>query len=284
MLGAIIGDVVGSVYEGSKRPPSDFDLFVESSRFTDDTTLTMAIAEAVMEGADYADKLKDYYFYYPNAGYGSSFHEWARSSSKKPYNSYGNGSAMRVSPVVWVAEDGMEVLKMAKQTAEVTHNHPEGIKGAQAIAALAFLAKGGESKESLAECAEDEFGYNFKMEKAKPCQLECTCQTTVPKAIYAFYHSKDFEDSIRIAVGMGGDADTIAAMTGTISEHFYGIPNEMKKSVFPYLDERIGNGVVKFYQKYVDKDFDPEVEIKNPEGRDISKESLESILSSVFSV
>jgi ADP-ribosylglycohydrolase len=284
MLGAIAGDMVGSRFEGSRRPPKNFRLFSKRSKFTDDTTLTVAVAEAIMENADYGEKIKDYYFYYPRAGYGSAFREWARSDSQEPYNSWGNGSAMRVSPVVWVAEDGIDVLRMAKETAEVSHNHPEGIRGAQAIAALSFLAKAGESKESIAECAIDEFGYDFIHEEETPCVLECSCQATVPKAIHAFAYSSSFEDAIRRGVRMGGDADTIAAMAGTIAEHYYGVPDKIKKEVFTRLDKRLGEATVAFYRQYVDSDFDPEVEISDPEYDLNNEEDLETLLSSIFTI
>jgi ADP-ribosylglycohydrolase len=284
VLGAIAGDIIGSRFEGSRRPPVNFRLFAKKSRFTDDTTLTVAVAQALMGNGDFTESIRDYYFYYPRAGYGSSFHAWARSESDEPYNSWGNGSAMRVSPVVWIARDGMGVLELAKATADVTHNHPEGVRGAQAIAGLAWLARAGESKESIAEAAVDEFGYDYKSAKEEPCILECSCANTVPKAIHAFIYSQSFEDAIRRGIRMGGDADTIAAMAGTIAEHYYGIPDRIKKGVFERLDKRLGEATVNFYRKFVDPNFDPLVEFPYPEEEiSLEDEKLEDLLAGLFS-
>ena len=253
MLGAIIGDIVGSVYEFSNIKTTNFPLFGDKSSFTDDTVMTVAVAEALMEGGkpeNYVAAMKKYgrlypnSKFYPNAGYGGRFSSWLASEDTEPYNSYGNGSAMRVSPVAWyygtleLAEEG------AKVSAAVTHNHPEGVKGAQATAAAIFLARSGKSKDAIRDYIEGKYGYNLRrtLDEIRPVyQFNESCQATVPEAIIAWLESTDFEDAIRNAISLGGDSDTLAAITGSIAEADYGIPEEIKAQALSMLDDTLSS-------------------------------------------
>lgn len=258
MLGAIAGDIIGSIYEyTSLKPPYDFQLFDNDSEFTDDTVLTIALADSILLGVPYVNKLKEYYLSYPHAGYGGMFHQWANSGSSKPYNSWGNGSAMRVSPVGWAYNDLETVLQKAKESAEVTHNHPEGIKGAQATAAAIFLARTGNSKEKIKEYIKKNFQYNLNLdfvELNRHYEFNESCQKTVPQAIYTFLISDSFEDSLRKAIYIGGDSDTLACINGSIAEAFYGgVPKEIIDEVYKRLDIRLSEVVKKFIQKFSQK-------------------------------
>jgi ADP-ribosylglycohydrolase len=256
MLGAIAGDIIGSVYEADPIKTTNFPLFDPDCRFTDDTVLTVAVADALMSGAQYAEKFKEYYRYYPGAGYGMFFHVWARSTVSQPYNSWGNGSAMRVSPVGWAFESLEEVLTEAKRSAEVTHNHPEGIKGAQAVAAAVFLARNGGSKEAIRGYVEETFGYGL----GRPLddirvsyRFDVSCQGSVPEAITAFLESTDFEDAVRKAISLGGDSDTLACMAGGIAEAFYGgVPEAISGRIFERLDNQLAGVVREFQRRYID--------------------------------
>ncbi len=244
MLGAITGDIIGSVYEfDSIKPEYDFPLFTEESFFTDDTVLTVALAESILSGIDYKTKLLEYYHLYPHCSYGSRFHDWANSDNPQPYNSWGNGSAMRVSPVGWAYNDLKTVLLKAKESAEFTHNHPEGIKGAQATAASMFIARSKKSKDVIKEFVEKTFHYNLDLDiedLRKNYQFNESCHDTVPQAIFTFLISDSFEDSIRKAIYIGGDSDTLAAINGSIAEAFYGgVPEEIKAEVYKRLDKKI---------------------------------------------
>ncbi|MEE9258899.1 MAG: ADP-ribosylglycohydrolase family protein [Nitrospinaceae bacterium] len=254
MLGAIAGDIIGSVYEAANIKTTEFPLFREDSSFTDDTVLTVALADSILHGADFTDKLKEYYNLYPNAGYGISFIGWASSASREPYNSWGNGSAMRVSPVGFAFDSLEEVLDRAKQSAEVTHNHEEGIKGAQAVAAAVFLARTGEGKDSIKQYIENTFGY--AMEEPldsirKHYSFNGSCQGSVPQAITAFLESVDIEDAIRKAVSIGGDSDTIACIAGGIAHAFYKeMPEEIVDHVYRILDSRLRQTVTLFCNRF----------------------------------
>jgi len=244
MLGAIAGDIIGSVYEFDfSKPDYDFSLFTEESFFTDDTVLTVALADSILSGTDYKTKMLEYYSLYPDCSYGLRFHVWANNKNPQPYDSWGNGSAMRVSPVGWVYSNLETVLQKAKESAEVTHNHPEGIKGAQATAASIFLARTKHSKKEIKEFVEKNFGYNldFDLEDLrKNYRFNESCQETVPQAIFTFLISDNFEDSIRKAIYIGGDSDTLACINGSIAEAFYGgVPEEIKSEVYKRLDSRI---------------------------------------------
>ncbi len=247
MLGAIAGDIIGSVYEFHNVKKEDFPLFSPKSRFTDDTVLTCATADAIISKASYLEKYKEYYRLYPNRGYGGRFKRWAAAKDTEPYNSWGNGSAMRVSPIGFAFDTIEKVLKEAKKSAEVTHNHPEGIKGAQAVAAAIFLARQGKGKDEIKKFIQDSFGYdlNRTLEQMRyHYHFDISCQGSVPQAITAFLLSSNFEDAIRKAISIGGDSDTIACMVGGIAEAFYGsVPDDIKVKVFEVLDGRL-RGVV----------------------------------------
>lgn len=243
MYGAILGDIIGSPYEfdrGTKR--KDFPLFSKESTFTDDTVMTIAVAEAFMANnlpmdddtikKRLVESMQKYGKLYPNAGYGGMFRRWLRAKNPQPYGSYGNGSAMRVSSVAWLFHELGLVRHMARLSAEVTHNHPEGIKGAEATAAAIFLARSGLSKPEIKSYIENEFHYNLSRtcNEIRPHYRHVeSCQETVPEAITAFLEGESFEDVIRTAVSLGGDCDTLTAIAGSIAEGFYGIPAELKQ-------------------------------------------------------
>ena len=213
MLGAVAGDVIGSVREFLQEKTMDFPLFVESSRFTDDTVLTIAVADCLLTGSSYIDKFHQYTRAYPDRCYGAGFWHWVESGSREPYNSWGNGAAMRVSPVGFALGTLDEVLHEARRSAEVTHNHPEGIRGAQATAAAIFLGRQGESKAGIRRFIEKRFDYdlNRSIDGVRPTySFNESCQGTVPEAIIAFLDSTDYEDTVRLAISLGGDADTLA--------------------------------------------------------------------------
>ena len=254
MIGAIAGDIIGSVYERHNIKRTDFPLFDEHCTFTDDTVLTVAIADAILTGSDYGEKLKEYSKLYPGRGYGAHFRKWAVYCSSKPYYSMGNGSAMRVSPVGFAFDTLNEVMEQAKQSAEVTHNHPEGIKGAQAVASGIYLARTGHSKDEIKVYIERTFDYNLSEpldEIRRYYRFDPTCPGSVPQAIIAFLESNDFEDAVRKAISIGGDSDTIACIAGGIAESYYGeIPDHIKTRVFQILDERLKRVIQEFSKLY----------------------------------
>lgn len=253
MIGAIAGDIIGSVYERHNIKRVDFPLFDPRCRFTDDTVLTVAIADAILTGSSYGDKLKEYFRYYPNAGYGPGFRRWAASRRITPYYSQGNGSAMRVSPVGFAFDTLEEVLDQAKKSAKATHNHPEGIKGAQATAAAIFLARTGKSKKEIKGFIESTFEYNLSEpldEIREYYRFDGTCKGSVPQAITAFLESNDFEDAVRKAISIGGDSDTIACIAGGIAEAYYKkVPDVIVERVKEILDQRLNNIVSEFIIK-----------------------------------
>ena len=231
MLGAIVGDIVGSVRENLRIKHKDFELFPRLSIYTDDTVLTVAVADAILNEKGYGETIKSYARSHPLRGYGPKFMLWLLTPGIKPYNSLGNGSAMRVSPVAHAYNSEESVLLHAKKSAECTHNHPEGIKGAQATALATHLARSGADKEDLRGQISDRFDYDLErtVESIRPnYKINLTCPGSVPEAIIAFLDSTDFEDAIRNAVSLGGDADTQAAIAGAIAEAYYkGIPPQM---------------------------------------------------------
>lgn len=244
MIGAIAGDIIGSVYEATNfKPEYDFPLFGDDSEFTDDTVLTVALADSILSKADFKIIIREYVKRYPYRSYGGSFLKWAFSHSDKPYNSWGNGSAMRVSSIGWAYDDINNVLEKAKQSAEITHNHPEGIKGAQATALSVYLSRQNITKPEIKKEIETRFGYNLDFnlkELRNNYQFDVSCQGTVPQAIYTFLESESFEDSIRKAIYIGGDSDTLACINGSIAEAFYkGVPEEIKIQVKSRLDSRL---------------------------------------------
>ncbi len=275
MYGAILGDIIGSPYEfdmGDKT--KDFPLFSEESHFTDDTVMTIAVAEAFMKAKapkmehfehvwylsdrevpddmirqNLVQSMQKYGALYPYAGYGGMFRRWLRAKDPQPYGSYGNGSAMRVSSVAWLYDDIATVRKMARLSAEVTHNHPEGIKGAEATASAIFLSRTGHSKAEIRAYIETEFQYDLSRtcDEIRPsyCHVE-SCQETVPEAITAFLDGESFEDVIRTAVSLGGDCDTLTCIAGSIAEGFYGVPDNLKQECMNRLTDNLRNILAKF--------------------------------------
>lgn len=256
MLGAIAGDMIGSVFEFNAIKDKGFPLFTPESTFTDDSILSVAVADAILEGGSYGETIKRYAQHYPHpvGRYGAMFKQWADSSTMEPYNSWGNGSAMRVSAVGFAYDQMSTVLEVAKQTAEVTHNHPEGIKGAQATAAAILLAKKGNSKSTIKDFIESEFGYDLGRSLAEvrsTYSFKSSCQETVPESIIAFLESTDFEDAIRNTISLGGDADTMGSITGGIAEAFYGgVPDEIVQDVLYRLDEPLKKVTLQFCDRY----------------------------------
>jgi ADP-ribosylglycohydrolase len=254
MIGAIAGDIIGSVYEWNNNKTKEFELFSSDCFFTDDTVLTIALADAILTDGDYVSLMKSYYRRYPHAGYGGFFQRWARSGHSKPYNSWGNGAAMRISPVGFAFNILEEVLAKAKQYTEVTHNHPEGIKGAQATASAIFLARTGKRKSEIKEYVQTVFGYDLSktLDEIRPTYtFNESCQGTVPPAITAFLESRDFEDAIRNAISLGGDSDTLACITGGIAQAFYGrVPDFVAQKVMKVLDEDLKRVTSEFIAVY----------------------------------
>jgi len=254
MLGSIIGDIIGSTYEFRNAQSYDFDPYPMGSDFTDDTVLTIAIADAILNNRDYSEKVKEYALYYPGRGYGGWFNEWIYMDNPKPYNSFGNGSAMRVSAVGWAFDSLEKTLEEAGKSAAITHNHPEGIKGAKATAAAIFLARNGQSKKDIKEYVAENFSYNLDrtLAEIKPFySFNETCQKTVPEAIICFLESENFEDAIRKAIWLGGDSDTLACITGGIAEAFYKkMTDEWMKKAFSFLDDKLTGTVVRFRKVY----------------------------------
>ena len=254
MYGAILGDMIGSPYEfdmGEKT--KDFPLFCSRSTYTDDTVMTLAVAAAFLQVPPDADEhqlrlaligqMQRLGREFPFAGYGSMFSCWLHAEAPQPYNSFGNGSAMRVSAVAWLFDDLQTVLRMARLSAAVSHNHPEGIKGAQATASAIYLARTGASKQAIRAYVEAEFGYDLSRtcDEIRPDYYHVeTCQQTVPEAITAFLEGESFEDVIRTAVSLGGDCDTLTAIAGSIAEGFYGVPESLKQECRSRLPAQLG--------------------------------------------
>lgn len=255
MLGAIAGDIIGSVFEAQPIKTKEFELFSEQSTFTDDTVLTIAVAEVLLTSANYADTYRKYYHSFQDRGYGYGFHRWAGSNEAEPYYSFGNGSAMRVSPVGWAHNSLTAVLAEAQRSAVVSHNHAEGIKGAQAVAAAVYLARTSGSKERIQEFIRQEFGYplNRRLDEIRPdyC-FDVTCQGSVPEAITAFLESEDVEDAIRNAISLGGDSDTMACIAGAIAEAYYReIPELIKNAVYQTLPAALAQTTMDFREKFI---------------------------------
>ena len=279
MLGAIVGDIVGSVYEWNNIKTKDFPLFREDCFFTDDTVMTCAVAEAVMNGGkkdDFIDAMKKYGEMYPDAGYGGRFYTWLFNDDREPYNSFGNGSAMRVSPCGWIMNCGFYGRTglapyvgrdMAELSAAVTHNHPEGIKGALATADAIFLCRfyfGGwardyeepindnpaECKKRIREHIEREFGYDLSrtLDEIRPTYHHVEdCMRTMPEAFECFLEAESYEQTLRNVMYIGGDADTLAAIAGSVAEAMWGVPEEIVEGAKAFVDEEVERVVKRFY-------------------------------------
>ena len=262
MYGAIIGDMIGSPYEWHNTKDKSFTLFAPGSRFTDDSAMTVAVAEALMDlleaGTPFADEeayrtalvrsLKKWGLRYPDAGYGGRFFGWLQAGTE-PYHSWGNGSAMRVSSVGWLYDDLESVLEAAARTAAVTHDHREGIKGAQAIASCVYLARKGSSKEEIRDHVIRTFGYDLDRtcDEIRPgYSFDVSCQGSVPEAIISFLEGADYEDTVRNGVSLGGDSDTIGAMAGAIAEAYFGVPEKLKKEA----DRRLPKDMIRVIRRF----------------------------------
>lgn len=254
IIGGIIGDIIGSVYERHNVKTIDFPLFSKRTTFTDDSVLTFATMDSILSQLDYTISYQNYGRKYPNRGYGGNFKSWIYSENPKPYNSWGNGSAMRVSPIGWAYNSLEEVFNHAKKSAEVTHNHIEGIKGAQAVATAVFLARNKKSKIEIKQYLIDKFNYNLNrsISQIRPeYQFDVSCQGSVPEAIIAFLESTDFESAIRLAISIGGDSDTIASITGAIAEAFYReIPAYIIENSLRVLPQEIIQHIENFSLKF----------------------------------
>lgn len=261
MIGSIVGDIVGSVYEFDNIKTKDFELFKKECEFTDDTVLTVAVAEALMKyNPDNENEFKEHLIdvfhrygeMYPDVGYGGNYLYWVEHKNREPYNSCGNGSAMRTSAVGWYAKTIEECERIAKLCAEITHNHPDGIAGAQATAGAIFLARQGADKEEIKEYIEKYYKVDFTLDEIRPIyDYEIVNKTTVPQAFRCFYEANDFEDTIRNAISIGGDSDTVAAIAGSIAEAYYGISEDFAETCMSYLDNYINEIITTFYKKFI---------------------------------
>lgn len=255
MLGAIAGDITGSVFEHQPIKHSKFPLFSPESHFTDDTVLTLAIADSLLSGKSYAAALKQWGRRYPQAGYGQSFYQWLMSRCSVAYNSWGNGSAMRVSPIGWAYQSLDKTLEEARKSAEVTHNHPEGIKGAQTVAGCIYLGRQKESKTAIRDWAESFSGYNLQRSTAaiRPDYgFEISCQHSVPEAIICFLEGDSVEEAIRLAISLGGDADTQACISAALAHAYYGqVPEEIQKETEKRLTTHMQELLGQFRKKFL---------------------------------
>jgi ADP-ribosylglycohydrolase len=257
MIGALCGDIIGLVHEGAGTKTKGFPLFVPESRFTDDTMLTVAVAARLLHGGTYVDLFHDYFHAYPLVGYGGTFAEWARLRKRAPYQSWGNGAAMRVSPIGIAANSLDEVLAEARRSAVVTHDHPEGLRGAQATAAAVFLARTGAGKNDIRAELERTFGYRLRdrLDDIRDgYRFDVSCQGSVPPSIIAFLESDSYEDAVRNAVSLGGDADTMAAIAGGIAVAFYGdVPERIRGPALDRLDRPLRTIVEEFTERFGDR-------------------------------
>lgn len=259
IIGAICGDIIGSSHEFHPIKTKEFKLVNKYSTYTDDTVLTLAVASWLTNDESYSTqslvrKVQKFASYYPNAGYGGRFREWIVQRNPRPYNSWGNGSAMRVSPAAWVCDTLEDTQMLAKRSAQITHNHPEGIKGAMATASAIFLARNSKSKDYIREYIESTFQYNLtrRLEDIRPdYKFEVSCQKSVPESIICFLEADSYTDTIRNAVSLGGDADTMGAISGAIASAYYDVPTDL-------VDEcknRLDNNLLTVYEEFVEKFF-----------------------------
>lgn len=297
MLGAIIGDTVGSRFEWHNHRSKDFDFLTYKCEPTDDSIMTLAIAKAILKSEGNVNKLSDLAVrymqqlgrFYPDVGYGGTFRKWIRSNDPKPYGSFGNGAAMRVSPAGFAAKSLDEAKAMSKAVTKVTHNHPEGLKGAEATTVAIFMALHGKSMLEIRDYIDKNYyPMNFTLDDIRDSyQFNETCQDTVPQAMMAFFESTGFEDAIRNAISIGGDSDTLSAITGGIAEAYYGIPSEIRKHELTFLDERLLAILVEFENRYkpiVEKKIgkDVSVPIERDADIEVEKGSRESMMEEAF--
>lgn len=271
MIGAIIGDIVGSRFEWDNHRSKDFDLLTHKCFFTDDSVMSLAVCDALMKcKGNYSDlseqavrSMQSVGRPYPHCGYGGSFRRWMYSDDPKPYNSYGNGAAMRVSGCGYVGRTIDEVKQLSRAVTEVTHNHPEGLKGAEATAVAVFLARTGKSLIEIQDyIIKNYYPLGFTLDSIRETyRFNETCQDTVPQALEAFFESTNFEDAIRNAISIGGDSDTLAAITGSVAEAYYGVPTSIRKHALAFLDERLLKILLEFENRYPAK-----IEKKNETG------------------
>jgi type I restriction enzyme M protein len=262
MLGAIIGDIAGSRFEFNNIRSKNFDLFAEDCRVTDDSIMTLAVAKALLAcngdwerlGENAVKYMQEIGRKYPHCGFGGMFRKWVFSDDPAPYNSYGNGAAMRVSPCGFIARTEEEAVTLSQKVTEITHNHPEGLKGAEAVSVAIFMARNGSTKGEITErIVKNYYALGFTLDSIREhYQFNETCQGTVPQAIMAFLESFSFEDAIRNAVSIGGDSDTLAAITGSIAEAYYGVPFDMKRRALSYLDNELLR-INRDWEKYIRK-------------------------------
>jgi ADP-ribosylglycohydrolase len=250
MLGAIAGDIIGSIYEFDPIKGKDFPLFGHGVTFTDDTVCTVAVADCILQEGDFATFLKDYGRCYPDRVYGGWFAHWLASDDLAPYGSFGNGAAMRVSPVAWLARDEAEALELARRSAAATHDHPRGIAGAQATALAMWRAREGAPPEAIRAEIAARFDYDLdrSVDAVRPhYRFDETCDGTVPEAVICALEAEDYEDAVRNAISLGGDADTIACITGGLAELLYGLPEDVAEQARGHLDPELQQQVVRFY-------------------------------------
>lgn len=254
MLGALCGDIVGSAYEWNSTKNGDFTMFAPGTCFTDDTVLTTAVASALLDGTDYGESIIRHAERYPDAGYGNMFQRWVKKGDMVPYGSFGNGSAMRVSPVGWAFETLEQTLIEARKTAEVTHDHPEGIKGAMAVAGTVYLARRGFSKHDITVWITEGFDYDLDrtVEDIRPhYDFDETCSGTVPEALVCFLDADSWEKAVRNAVSLGGDADTLGCITGAVGEAYWGhVPERVAEKAMALLDPVIRDVLCRFRLRY----------------------------------
>lgn len=260
MLGALIGDIAGSPYEWSNCKSKDFPLLEPRCRMTDDSVMTAAVASAVLMGdlenldafrQNVITEMRRLGNQFPGLGYGPRFERWLKAEDPQPYHSLGNGSAMRVSPVAWAAESLSQCLALAKASAEVTHDHPDGIAGACCVAGAVYLARTGADKVAIRDHVTRYYPLNFTLDEIREAyQFDVSCAGSVPQAMEAFLEAADFEDAIRGAVSIGGDSDTIACMAGAVAAAFYGIPRDIREAALPFLEGEVRNIFDRFIQVY----------------------------------
>ena len=291
MYGAILGDIIGAPYEFDRGDKTkDFPLFCDNSKFTDDTVMTVAVAEVLLDNVDgkfdsdveilqaLVSSMQSWGSEYPNAGYGNMFSRWLETNNPQPYNSFGNGSAMRASAAGWLAASLEEAMGLAYLTAVVTHNHPEGLKGAQAVAGSIYLALEGKDKEAIKTFVTDVIRYDLSRscDEIRPeYHHDETCQRSVPEAIKAFLEGEDFEDVIRTTISLGGDTDTLACIAGSIAEAYYGIPDELVAECRNYLPEEMLKIIDRFYRTG-DKVFVPLVDKEGTSVHQVLKQGMKN--------